>query len=396
MRPVTQTFPLLSTLSDLPLKDNARALGLLILGAPGAGKTILESLLLLFDLLRGRPGCVLDPLGTLSEAFLFRLLFFSEFPSGEDELLWQRLRYVPLGGGYITPFPIYREGESLWEAGERLITVLECANPQLVTGSPLTWPATRRLAVNADMLLTALSLQLTEIEQLLFQTLEWEKAGRFNEALKRNPQAMKAVLYFRNYYLPLPRSEKNRLAGTFLDQVFPLTSDPKLRAVFSGSSTPGIDWEEVEALGHMVIINCKGMTDPASRSFALQWIFENLYEHLKRRGRRKTPFVATIDEFANLTAAGTAENKPLADRFDAFLAQIMRNNRVFLSLAFQSIDQVDERLRQTVFRLGTIITGRAGTMREARVLADHLFRKDIYHPNDEIRDWGGLEGTRHE
>jgi hypothetical protein len=76
MRPVTQTFPLLSTLSDLPLKDNARALGLLILGAPGAGKTILESLLLLFDLLRGRPGCVLDPLGTLSEAFLFRLLFF--------------------------------------------------------------------------------------------------------------------------------------------------------------------------------------------------------------------------------------------------------------------------------------------------------------------------------
>jgi hypothetical protein len=392
MLPATQALLLLSTLSALPLKDSARALGLLILGAPGAGKTILESLLLLFDLLRGWPGCVLDPLGTLSEAFLFRLLcFLSEFPSGEDELLWQRLRYIPVGdGNYVTPFPVYsaREGESLLEVAERLITVLERASPQLVTDSPLTWPATRRLAVNADMLLTALSLQLTEIEQLLFQTLEWEKAGRFNEALKRNPQAMKAVLYFRNYYLPLPRSEKNRLAGTFLDQVFPLTSDPKLRAVFSGSSTPGIDWEEVEALGHMVIINCKGMTDPASRSFALQWIFENLYEHLKRRGRRKTPFVATIDEFANLTAAGTAENKPLADRFDAFLAQIMRNNRVFLSLAFQSIDQVDERLRQTIFRLGTIITGRAGTKREARVLADHLFRKDIYRIKHHRKVWG--------
>jgi hypothetical protein len=88
--PATQVLPLLSALSALPLRDNARGLGTLILGAPGAGKTILESLLVLCDLLRGLPGCVLDPLGTLSEAVLFRLLcFLSEFLKGEDGLLWQ-------------------------------------------------------------------------------------------------------------------------------------------------------------------------------------------------------------------------------------------------------------------------------------------------------------------
>jgi hypothetical protein len=101
--------------------------------------------------------------------------------------------------------------------------------------------------------------------------------------------------------------------------------------------------------------------------------------------------VVTVDEFANLTAAGTAENKPLADLFDEFLAQFMRNNRVFLSVALQSVDQVDYRLRQTLFRLGTIITSRAGTRREARVLADLLFRKDIYRIKHHKKVWGKVD-----
>jgi hypothetical protein len=54
--------------------------------------------------------------------------------------------------------------------------VLERANPQLVTGSPLTWPAARRLGVNAGMLLTALGYGgLTEIEDLLFHSMKWQK-----------------------------------------------------------------------------------------------------------------------------------------------------------------------------------------------------------------------------
>jgi hypothetical protein len=318
-------LPLFATLSTLPITDRARVLGTLLLGAPGVGKTVLESLCLLVDLLRGLPGVVLDPLGTLSEAFLYRLLWFlSEFPEGGDERLWQRLRYIELGGESITPFPIYyqRYGESLWEAGQRLITVLERANPQLVTGSPLTWPASRRLAVHAGMLFAALGYGgLTKMESLLGDTRAWEQAGEFDEALARNPQAEPAVSYFRNYYVPLPRSEKNRLAGTFLDQVHLLTSEPTLREVFSGSSVPGIDWEEVEAKRQIVILNFKGIANPAARSFALQWVFENLYPHLKARGRRSMPFVVTIDEFAHLAGAGPAENKPLAELFDEFLAQ---------------------------------------------------------------------------
>jgi hypothetical protein len=387
---------LLSALRALLGWDSARALGTLIVGAPGTGKTILESLLLLFDVLRGRPGCVLDPLGTLSEAFFFRLLWFlSEFPLGDDAFLWQRLRYIEVGSPEVAVgFPVYRQrqGESLWETASRLITVLERASPQLVSGSPLTWPAARRLGINAGMLLTALSCGLDQIEDLLFHTSEWEKTGKFQDALNRNPQAEGAVSYFTEYYLPLPRSEQRRIAGTLLDQLFPLLSDPTLRRVFAGGgSTPGIDWEELEALGQIVILSFKSIRNPAARLFAMHWIFEECNGHLQARGRRPVPFVLTIDEFANLTAAGTAENKPLADLFDELLAQFARNNRIFVTLAFQSLDQLPDRLQHTVLRSGTIISGRAGTPREARVLADVLFRKDPMRIKNVTHAWGRHE-----
>jgi hypothetical protein len=397
--PPRRVLPLFATLSTLPLNDSSRVLGQLCLGAPGVGKTILLSLLLLVDLLRGLPGCVLDPLGTLSEAFLFRLAcFLSEFPAVDDELLRQRLRYIELGGDSVTSFPIYyqRHGESLFDAGNRLITVLERANPQLAT-SPLTWPAARRLALNAGMLFTALGYGgLTEIESLLFQTINWHQSGKFDEAIRRNPQAADAVSYFRNFYLLLPRSEQRRLAGAFLDQVYPLLADPKLRAIFSGpTNCPGIAWEEeVEANPQLVMINCNGLTDPASRHFALHWIVESLSGHLKIRGRRNTPFVVTIDEFANLAASGTPDNKPLTDFFDELLAQYARNNQVFVTAALQSLDQVDQRLQQTLLRLGTITTGRAGSLREARALADQLFRKDIYRIHHHKKVWGKVDPPR--
>jgi hypothetical protein len=393
--PLRRLLPLFATLSTLPLSDSSRVLGTLILGAPGSGKTLLESLCLLVDLLRGLPGVVLDPLGTLSEAFLFRLLcVLSELPPGDDERLWQRIRYIPLGDEHVvTPFPIYSkwQGESLWDAGQRLITVLERANPQLVAQSPLTWPAARQLAVHAGMLLTAMGYQLTNMQDLLFNTPEWEQSGTFEEALNRNPHAAEAVSYFRNYYLALPRTEQRRLAGTFLDQIFPLIANPTLQAVFSGSSTPGIVWEEVEAHPQLVIFSFKGITNPATRSFAMQWIIENLYSHLKERGRRKTPFVVTIDEFANLAAVGTTDNKPLADLFDEFLAQYAQNNLIFVTDACQSVDQLDERLRQTVFRLGTLVSGRAGSFREARIVADHLMPKDIHRVHHYKKVWGKVD-----
>jgi energy-coupling factor transporter ATP-binding protein EcfA2 len=366
-------------------------MGLLNIGTRGSGKTTLLALLALLLLRKGRAQVIIDPLGTLSEALLSLLLrSLQHVPLDKHAAIWQKLRYIDLGNrDVITPFPIYvqREGESLWETSDRLLNVLELSHPNLITQSSVTWPRARRVASNAGAVLASLGFQLTEVEDLLFNTLEWEKSGRFKQALK-HPEAAAAVSYFREQYLPLTRAEKHNLTGTFLDHVFRFSRIPSLRLLF-GSSSQGIDWEEVEQQQQTVILDFKGIRDPAAKRFALLWIFQNLYEHIKQLGRRETSLGLLVDEFAALTQKVTADENPLAVLLDEFMQQYMRNHRIFFSCAFQSLNQIDEQLRNTVLSLGTLVVGRLATMEEARLLADVLFQTDPYF----VKHWRKVWGT---
>jgi hypothetical protein len=167
----------------LALSNSALSLGVLLLGAPGSGKTTWASLLCLQHLFRGVPQVLIDPTGTLSEALLFRLLCaLQDFPPEEHSTFWQRLRYIDVGNPeVVVPFPIYNRtpSESLREVAERFIETLRLAYPRLVTQASVTWPALRRVGVNAGMVLAALGYQLTEAEDLLYNTLEWQRSGRF-------------------------------------------------------------------------------------------------------------------------------------------------------------------------------------------------------------------------
>jgi hypothetical protein len=370
--------------------DSALSMGLLNIGARGSGKTTLLALLALQQLRKGRAQVIIDPLGTLSEALLHLVLrSLQRVPLEKHAAVWQKVRYIDIGNkDVVTPFPIYvqREGESLWETSDRLLNVLELSHPNLLTQSSITWPRARRVASNAGAVLASVGFQLTEVEDLLFNTLEWEKAGRFKQALK-HPEAAPAVSYFREQYLPLTRAEKHNLTGTFLDHVFRFSRIPSLRLLF-GSSTQGIDWEEVEQQQQTVILDFKGIRDPAAKRFALLWIFNNLYEHMKQRGRRETSLGLLIDEFAALTQKVTADENPLAVLLDEFMQQYMRNHRIFFSCAFQSLNQIDEQLRNTVLSLGTLVVGRLATMEEARLLADVLFQKDPFRVKHYRKVWG--------
>jgi hypothetical protein len=95
-------------------------------------------------------------------------------------------------------------------------------------------------------------------------------------------------------------------------------------------------------------------------------------------GRKTFPFVVTIDEFAALTQHVTEGVNPLAVLLNEFLTQYMRNHQVWFTCAFQSIYQSDEQLRKTVMSLGNLVVGRAGTLEEARDLANLLAKKDPF------------------
>jgi hypothetical protein len=136
-------------------------------------------------------------------------------------------------------------------------------------------------------------------------------------------------------------------------------------------------------------------TDPDMRRFKLLWVFSSLYEFIKRRGRRETPLALTIDEFSAMAYKVTDGTNPLAVMLDEFIQQYLRGQNIWLTVSHQSIDQIDEQLRNSLLSLGTYMFGRAATMPEARMLADVLFKRDPMRVKYWHRVWmsgGSLHG----
>jgi hypothetical protein len=375
----------------LPLADSGRNMSLLILGSPGTGKTTLDSLLELQSLRRGFPGVTFDPLGTLTPALIYQLLHASQNgKAAAGKRVWRKIRYIDVGNpDVVTSFPIYFTGSarSLWEVSSRFLRVLRLAYPKLETEAPVTWPRIRRVGIMAGAVLAGLSYQLTEIEDLLFNTMEWEKSGKFAEVIRRNPEAARAVSYFRYQYLPLSKSAKSELISPLLDHVFPFVHDPLHRRLFGGS-TLGINWQDTDKQGERVVLDFHKITDPDTKRFALLWIFNSLDEYLKQRARKDTPFVVTIDEFAALAQQVSDNVNPLAVMIDELIQQYCRHNRIWFNCSFQSLNQIDRQLRNTLLSVGNIVVSRTPAMPEARILADILFRTNPYQVKQIRRVWG--------
>jgi hypothetical protein len=144
----------------------------------------------------------------------------------------------------------------------------------------------------------------------------------------------------------------------------------------------------VEEEGLTVLLDFRDEIDPEMRRFKLLWVFTSLYEHIKRRGRREQPLSLCIDEFSAMAAKVTEGTNPLAELLDEFIQQYLRGQNIWLTVSHQSIYQIDEQLRNTLFSLGTYLFGRAATMPEARILADVLFKADPYLVKHWRKVWG--------
>jgi hypothetical protein len=74
---------------------------------------------------------------------------------------------------------------------------------------------------------------------------------------------------------------------------------------------------------------------------------------------------------------------------DEFIQQYLRGQNIWLTVAHQSINQIDEQVQNSLFSLGTYMFGRAETMSEARLLVDVLFKADPYL----VKHWRKVWGT---
>jgi hypothetical protein len=361
---------------------SARARGIVCIGAPGVGKSRLFGRRLVWDAyLLEQPQVVFDPIGATIDNFLdtvIRHLPYLTKDAGETDT--KRIVYVDMSGrdGYILPFPLYyRLGteRSLWEIAERYLQVIKKNDPSLVTRPIMGWPPLHKVGVYAGMVLTALGYQITEAESLLLHPEQWE--ARFQQAEARYPTVTRAVSYFRDEYLHLRKSERERVTNPLLDKIFTLSLDQRWRAMF-GAREPGITWNEIEKKRQTVLLDFRHVVDTDMRRFQLLWVFSYLYAWIKTRGRSPQPFGVVIDEFVALTQKVEQGENPVAVELSEFIQQYMRQHQIWLTIGLQSPLQLDAQLQQTVLSLGTYLFGQATTFDAAQLLASAMFLRDPY------------------
>jgi hypothetical protein len=364
--------------STLPL--SARAMGIYILGSRGSGKSRLCARIIAWQDYRAEiPLVVIDPLGGTIDNFLDKLVrFLQKVHPSKHALYWSRIRYVDMSGkdGVITPWPLYYKlgnERSLREVAERYLQVILKSNPGLLNSQVQGWPPLHRIGVFTGMALASLDLQITSAESLLRNPQQF--LSRLTLVQDRYPELAPVIEFFENEFLPMREADRARLTNPFMDKIFPFTLDPHLKAMF-GSNTPGIDWQEVERERQTVLIDFRHEQDPEMRRFKLLWVFSNLYEHIKFRGRSPRPLAVLIDEISALTNKIMSGENPLAAELDELINQYMRGHNVWLTCIHQELDQLDEHMRNTLLSLGTYIIGGTSSMDSARHLADALFLRD--------------------
>ena len=105
-----------------------------------------------------------------------------------------------------------------------------------------------------------------------------------------------------------------------------------------------IDWKQVEQKGQTVILDFRNVLHerqnalPCSGYSYRSLNFSNSVAGVQRHS------LSSLIEFAALTQQVTAGVNPLAVLLDEFINQYMRNNNIWLTLAHQSIYQLDDHL----------------------------------------------------
>jgi hypothetical protein len=364
------------------LPPEARIMGLYLLGASRTGKSrMLGRVIAWQDFMDEIGQVIFDPRGVTISNFLDKFIRYLQYvPFDQHDKYWRRIKLVDVSckSGFVTGLPLYYRltpEETLAEISERYLQLILRSSPHLADAQYFGWPPLHRFGLNAGIICASLGLQVTDIESLIAHPEQW--FSRFAEAEARYPEARAACDFFRNEYFPMRQTNRERLTNSFRDKIVQFTQD-RLLALQFGGKAPAIDWEEVEAEGLTVLLDFSGETNTELRRFKMLWLFDYFFHWCKTRGRRSYPMALLIDEFASMTHKVFSGENPFAVEMAEFIQEYLRNSNILLTVAHQSIEQLDDQLRNTLLSLGTYMFGKAATMEEARVLADVLFQKNPY------------------
>ena len=132
--------------------------------------------------------------------------------------------------------------------------------------------------------------------------------------------------------------------------------------------------------------------NPERRRLKLLWSFLSLVEYLKSRGiqGREQPVSLMIDEVTQLAGYGHAEQALLLLDLEELVSVISRNMGVWLTVAHQSLAQLDPRLVNVLMQMGTQIIGVTPNPDDALYLARQFTTYDPYLVKKHEPVWMGM------
>lgn len=354
-------------------------MGLVMVAPRGAGKSrLLGRFLAWQDFVRRVPTILWDPTGGMIGNFLDKVM---RQRRDVQEQLWPRIRYVDFAArhGRLMPLPFLARwsDETLYEVSQRFPDLMRRIDPALASAPVLGWNAFHPLATATGIILAALQLQLTEAPALIRQPETWR-------AMLADPRlatfdTQPAVDHLSEQFLVLPERERAQRAEALLTKLGLLVWDPVSRATY-GARRAGIDWAAIEAEHQIVLLDFSGLYDVARLQLAMLWTFRSFIEWLRRRGAgyRHQPISLVIDELTAMIGPTGANYDLLAADFEEVVARLSRSHKLWLSVAFQELAQMPDRIAATLLTLGNQIFGATSHSETAERLAKRYSRYDPY------------------
>ncbi|MHA1290257.1 MAG: hypothetical protein ACTSPB_22980 [Candidatus Thorarchaeota archaeon] len=374
------------------VSDDARSMGIHIMAGKGSGKSRLMGRIIgWLDFIRGIPQVIFDPHGPTIDNFLDKVI---RMPPDIQRRLWSRVLYVDMSGkaGSVIPFPLfYRLGdESLYEISQRYLDVVRKIDPFLQSASIEGWNALWRVGTHCGILLAALGCQISEAEDIVINTQNWQ--NRFAKALSLYPEIYPSV----NYLQKLAKERegvRSRKIESYLNKISIFSLDDSIKAMF-GSNKIGINWQEIVGGKTTVLLDFRHEHDVERRRFKMVWAFNYLMDFIKHRGAgRYQPVGLIIDELTSLFSLQALSSDLFGAEMDELINVLARNYRLWLTIAHQEMFQLTERIYKSLMTMGTQILGVTSDPVSAKYLADLFFKYRPYWVKKTEAVYGNLDGV---
>jgi len=304
-----------------------------IIGTTGKGKSKLLEHMIYQDAIFGRGIALIDPHGNLADDVLSYLenSGFFKIPGNLERLVYinpSRLDFSP-GINLLE----LQKGEDPAEHANDIIEVFK-----------RSWdlenaPVFEDVMFNSMMVLMENNLSIIEMPRLITDK-------PYRDSLLEKSEDPSVYQFFKNRFDKWPKNEQAIRVESTLNKISRITGSVRIRNIF-GQLKSTINFREIMDEGKILIVDLSYLSELSAKLFG--GFITTLIQQAAMARRTDKDFFAYLDEF-QLFVSTEGGSKT----FSRTLAEA-RKRHLYLVLAHQQLNQLDERMRGALGNVGTLV-----------------------------------------